>query len=54
MISSRNPEHADDVQRKAEHKRFPANARPECAETSHVNAQKGQALYPMNVAAFPN
>jgi hypothetical protein len=54
MISSRNPEHADDVQGKAEHKRFPANARPECGDTGYVNAQKRQALYPMNVAAFPN
>jgi len=48
MVSSRDPEHADHVQREAEHKGPPANARPECGETSDVNAQKGQARYPIN------
>jgi hypothetical protein len=54
MVSSRDPEHADHVQREAEHKGPPANARPECGETSDVNAQKGQARYPINVVAFLN
>src|SRR5215472_14209782 len=52
MVSSRDSEHADHVERKTHHERLPARARPKCGERGGVHANKRQALCPVNGIAF--